>query len=65
LKDEKIKVYGEACMAELIKQVYTWSSNGLESVEVSMTDLLLMANHIEELELEVYGTSETEDTDDK
>jgi len=62
---EKIKVYGEDCMADLIKKIYKWSSNGLESVEVSMTDLLLMANHIEDLELEVYGTFETKNTEDE
>jgi len=63
--NKNIKVYAENCMPDLIKQIYKWSSNGLESVEVSMTDLLLMANHIEDLELEVYGTFETKNTEDE
>lgn len=53
--NEKIKVYAEDCMADLIKQIYKWRKEGRESVEVSMTDLVLLANHIEDLELAVYG----------
>jgi hypothetical protein len=53
--NENIKVYANDCMPDLIKQIYKWSEEGRESVEVSITDLLLMANHIEDLELEVYG----------
>ena len=49
------KVYAEDCMQDLIEQIYKWSAEGKESVDVSMTDLVLMANHIEDLELEVYG----------
>jgi len=52
---ENIKVYAQNCMPDLIKQIYKWNSEGRESVEVSITDLLLMANHIEDLELEMYG----------
>ena len=54
--NEKIKVYAQDCMSDLIKQVYKWSEEGRESVKVSITDLLLMANHIEDLELEMYGS---------
>jgi len=53
--NEKIKVYAKDCMPDLIKQIYVWNKEGKESVEVSITDLLLMANHIEDLEFEVYG----------
>ena len=42
-------------MQDLIVQIYKWSVEDKESVDVSMTDLVLMANHIEDLELEVYG----------
>ena len=52
----KIKVYANDCMPDLIKQIYKWNEENRESVEVSITDLLLMANHIEDLELEVYGS---------
>ncbi len=52
---ENIKVYAQNCMPDLIKQIYKWNSEGRESVEVSITDLLLMSNHIEDLELEIYG----------
>jgi len=58
--NEKIKVYAENCMPDLIKQIYKWSEDGRESVEVSIIDLLLMANHIEDLELEVYGSCEAD-----
>ena len=54
----EIKVYAQNCMPDLIKQIYKWSTENRESVEVAITDLLLMANHIEDLELEVYGSCE-------
>jgi hypothetical protein len=54
--NENIKVYASDCMPDLIKQIYKWSKEGYKSVEVSITDLVLMANHIEDLEMEVYGT---------
>ena len=57
--NEKIKVYANDCMPDLITQIYKWNKEGRVSVEVSITDLLLMANHIEDLELEVYSTFET------
>jgi len=41
-------------MPDLIKQIYIWSNEGHESVEVSIIDLLLMANHIADLELELF-----------
>jgi len=52
--NEKIKVFVEDCMPDLIKQIYKWSKEGHESVEVSITDLVLMANHIEDLEDELF-----------
>ena len=58
----EIKVYAQDCMPDLIKQIYKWSTENRESVEVSITDLLLMANHIEDLELEVYGDFSTSST---
>ncbi len=54
-ENEIIKVYAADCMQDLIVQIYKWSAEGKESVDVSMTDLVLMAKHIEDLELEVYG----------
>lgn len=53
--NEEIKVYASDCMDDLIKQIYKWAHEDRESVEVSITDLILMANHIEDLEEEVYG----------
>jgi len=53
-ENETIKVYAEDCMADLIVQIYKWSAEDRESVEVSMTDLVLMANHIEDLEGELF-----------
>jgi len=58
----EIKVYAKDCMPDLIKQIYKWNEENRESVEVSITDLLLMANHIEDLELEVYGDFSTPST---
>ena len=52
---KKIKVYAENCMPDLITQIYKWNEEGNESIKISITDLLLMANHIKDLELEVYG----------
>ena len=60
--NKNIKVYAEDSMADLITQIYKWSKEGYESVEISMTDLVLLANHIEDLELEIYGTAETGNT---
>ena len=51
---KKIKVYAENSMPDLIKQIYKWSKEGRDNVEVSITDLLLMANHIEDLEDELF-----------
>ena len=56
LEAKKIKVYAENCMPDLITQIYKWNEEGHESIKISITDLLLMANHIKDLELEVYGT---------
>ncbi|QSZ41220.1 hypothetical protein GJV85_03525 [Sulfurimonas aquatica] len=54
--NENKKVYAKDSINDLIFQIYKWSKKGLASVEVSITDLVLMANHIEDLELEVYGS---------
>ena len=51
---DEIKVYAEDCLDDLIVQIYKWSAEGLESVEVSITDLLLLANHVEDLEMELF-----------
>ena len=58
--NETIKIYAQDCMPDLLKQIYKWNEEGRESVEVSIIDLLLMANHIEDLELEVYGSCEAD-----
>jgi len=51
----EVKVYAEDCLDDLIKQIYKWRLEGLVSVEISTTDLVLLANHIEDLELELFG----------
>ena len=48
-------------MADLATQIYKWSETEFQSVEVSIRDLVMMINHIEDLELEVYGLSEISD----
>lgn len=50
---DEIKVYAADCLNNLIIQIYKWSGEGLESVEVSITDLILHANHVEDLEMEL------------
>ena len=52
-ENNTIKVIAEDCLEDLSKQIYKWTKEDLKSVEISITDLVLMINHIEDLELEV------------
>jgi len=53
--NEKIKCIAEDSMDDLAKQVYKWASEDIYSVEISVQDLMLMINHIEDLEFELFS----------
>ena len=63
--NENIKVYAENSLMDLFRVIDGWNKDKLEKVTISLEDLTLMKNHIEDLEQEVYGTFETENTDVK
>jgi len=52
--------YTEDCMRDFIDMIYKWSKEGLESQEISMLDLVMVANHIEDLEMELSDYEENE-----
>lgn len=54
---DEVKVYAEDSLLDLFSVIDGWNEQRLESVEISLEDLTLMMNHIEDLELEVYGSS--------
>ena len=55
---EKIKCIAEHSLEDLSTQIYQWRREGLQSVEISLQDLVLLVNHIEDLELEIFGSCE-------
>jgi len=56
--NEKIRCIAEDSMDDLSKQIYKWASEDIYSVEISVQDLILMINHIEDLELELFSSQE-------
>ena len=50
-----MKVYAENSLLDLFEIIKRWNQQRLESVTISLEDLTLMMNHIEDLELELYG----------
>jgi len=56
--NEKIKCIAENSLEDLSTKIYQWRREGLQSVEISLQDLILLVNHIEDLELEVFGSCE-------
>jgi len=53
--NEKIKCIAENSLDDLAKQIYKWANEDLYSVEISVQDLVLLINHIEDVELELFG----------
>ena len=53
---EEVKVYAEDSLFDLFDVIDDWNEERLDSVVVSLTDLTLMKNHIEDLELELFGS---------
>jgi len=53
--NEKIRCIAEDSMDDLAKQIYKWASEDIYSVEISVQDLVLMINHIEDLEGELFS----------
>lgn len=51
-----IIVYAEDSLLNLFEMINQWNKNKEVSVDISLTDLTLMKNHIEDLELELYGS---------
>ena len=50
-----IKVYAEDSLLDLFSIINKWNNKHVKSVQISLTDLTLMMNHIEDLELELFG----------
>ena len=54
--NKEIKVYAEDSLLNLFDIINMWNKQKLETTEVSLTDITLMMNHIEDLELELFGS---------
>ena len=50
-----IKIYAEDSLLDLFAVINNRNMQDVESVQISLTDLTLMMNHIEDLELELFG----------
>ena len=50
-------VYAESSLLDLFTVINIWNRRRLEVVHISLEDLTLMKNHIEDLELELYGVN--------
>ena len=55
-----MKVYAEDSLLDLFSVIHQWNTQRLRSVEISVEDLTLMMNHIEDLELELFGSQRKE-----
>lgn len=53
--NKKIKCIAEDSLEALSKQIYQWAKEGLHSVEISVQDLVLLLNQLEDCEGELYG----------
>ena len=51
----EIKVHAEDSLLDLFEIINRWNNEHVQSVCISLTDLTLMKNHIEDLELESEG----------
>jgi len=52
-------VHAEDSLLDLFDVIDGWNKQKLESVNISLVDLTLMKNHIEDLELELFGTGKS------
>ena len=50
-----IKVYAADSLLDLFAVINDWNRQRLEVTNISLEDLTLMKNHIEDLELELFG----------
>jgi len=48
-------VYADCSIFDLFDVIDEWNNCKIETTVISLRDLTLMKNHIEDLELEVYG----------
>ena len=53
--NEEVKVYAEDCLLDLFRVIDGWNEEKIATTVISLQDLTLKKNHIEDLELEVYG----------
>ena len=60
-----IEVHAKDSLENLFTIINRWNKEKVQSVVISLEDLTLMKNHIEDLELEVYGSQEVENVSDK
>jgi len=56
---EEVKVYAEDSLLDLFTAIDGWNKEKITSVQISLQDLTLMMNHIEDLELELFGGEDT------
>ena len=59
----EVPCIAENCLEDLSTQIYQWRREGLESVEISLQDLVLLVNTVEDLELEIFGSCTECDSD--
>jgi len=52
-------VHAEDSLLDLFDVIDGWNMQKLESINISLVDLTLMKNHIEDLELELFGIEES------
>ena len=55
---EEIVFYAEDSLLDLFVMIDKWRDQQLKSVLVSLRDINIMKEHIEDLESELYGTVE-------
>jgi len=55
---EEIVFYAEDSLLDLFVIIDKWRNEKLQSVLVSLRDINIMKEHIEDLESELYGTAE-------
>jgi len=55
-----VTVYAADSLLDLFAVIDTWNKCKVESINMSLEDLTLMKNHIEDLELELLGSYKEE-----
>jgi len=51
----KTRIYAEDSLFDLFRVINIWNRRRIDIVQISLVDLTLMKNHIEDLELELFG----------